>query len=88
MSAKQSGGLAEFFTGEWRSLVRAVRSWLSDASEWDAELRYWMWWQSFRSHHIQFLLRLISHTSTVSNRFQVCLCAPLCTLWFKFFADT
>ena len=37
MSAKQSGGLAEFFTSEWRSLVRAVRSWLSDASEWDAE---------------------------------------------------
>jgi RNA polymerase sigma factor (sigma-70 family) len=32
-----AGGLAEFFTGEWRSLVRAVRSWLSDASEWDAE---------------------------------------------------
>jgi RNA polymerase sigma factor (sigma-70 family) len=37
MSAKQTGGLAEFFTGEWQSLVRAVRSWLSDASEWDAE---------------------------------------------------
>ncbi len=37
MSAKQTGGLAEFFTGEWRSLVRTVRSWLSDAAEWDAE---------------------------------------------------
>ncbi len=37
MSAKQTGGLAEFFTGEWRSLVRAVRSWLSEPSEWDAE---------------------------------------------------
>jgi RNA polymerase sigma factor (sigma-70 family) len=38
VSAKlQHGGLAEFFKAEWRSLVRTVRSWLSDASEWDAE---------------------------------------------------
>ncbi len=38
MSAEaRTGGLAEFFAGEWHSLVRAVRSWLADASEWDAE---------------------------------------------------
>jgi RNA polymerase sigma factor (sigma-70 family) len=38
VSAKlQHGGLAEFFIAEWRSLVRTVRSWLSEASEWDAE---------------------------------------------------
>lgn len=38
MSAElKASGLAEFFAGEWRSLVRAVRSWLSDASECDAE---------------------------------------------------
>jgi RNA polymerase sigma factor (sigma-70 family) len=33
----QPGGLTEFFTREWRALVRNVRGWLSDASEWDAE---------------------------------------------------
>jgi RNA polymerase sigma factor (sigma-70 family) len=34
---RRAGGLTEFFTREWRSLVRTVRRWLSDASEWDAE---------------------------------------------------
>jgi RNA polymerase sigma factor (sigma-70 family) len=36
-SKAQASGLAGFFAGEWRSLVRKVRLWLSDASEWDAE---------------------------------------------------
>jgi RNA polymerase sigma factor (sigma-70 family) len=38
VSAKgRHGGIAEFFTSEWRSLVGTVRSWLSESSEWDAE---------------------------------------------------
>ena len=38
MSAKgRPGGLTEFFSCEWRVLVRTVGSWLADASEWDAE---------------------------------------------------
>jgi RNA polymerase sigma factor (sigma-70 family) len=38
VSAKRKHSrLTEFFTREWRNLVRTVRWWLTDASEWDAE---------------------------------------------------